>query len=264
MGRRLAWLSTALVLLAGVGYQFLVHEAVLGALPPALRLGLKLVPLLGLALWVALRARHKAAWSCGLAAAAGLVWWLDHLPAGSALAYGLPHAAVYLFLLGFFARTLAPGHTALVTQLALRVHGTLPPRVAAYTRTLTAVWCVFFAAELLTSALLFLYAPRATWALFITALHFPLVVLMFALELGYRRWRFPEHSRTSILQAMQVFNEHTAPTPTPTPTPTPQGGGTRNGPQGGGTRNGPQGGGTTDKLQSGVSISDLPQGRAAP
>jgi uncharacterized membrane protein len=211
MSRRLAWLSTALVLLAGVGYQFLVHAGATGALPPELRLALKLLPLLALAIWVALRVRGKTPWFCALAAAALMLWWLDRQPEASAFAYGLPHAAVYLFLLGFFARSLAAGHTPLVTLLALRVHGSLPPGVAAYTRGVTIAWCVFFTAQVLASILLFLYAPREVWALFITALHFPLVLLMFVLEFAVRRWLIPDHSRTSILKAIRVFNEHTSP-----------------------------------------------------
>jgi uncharacterized membrane protein len=213
MSRRLAWLSTALVLLAGAGYQFLLHAAVTGELPETARLGVRLLPLLALAAWAALRARRKAPWFCALLATAGALWWLDRQPAESVLAYGLPHAAVYLFLLGFFARTLAAGRTPLVTQLALRVHGTLPPRIVAYTRAVTIAWCLFFAAQVLASALLYLFASRSLWAWYITALHFPLVILMFVLEYAVRRWRFPDHPTTSVLRTMQVFSEHTSAPP---------------------------------------------------
>ena len=209
MGRRLAWLSTALVLLAGLGYQMLVHAAVTGSFAPWLRIGLKLLPLAGLALWAVLRARRKAAWLGGIALAALAIWWLDSQPESSAAAYGLPHAAVYFSLLCLFGRTLMAGQTALVTQMALRVHGQLLPPVLAYTRGVTVAWCVFFAGELAASALLFCFAPRGAWALFITVLHFPLVLLMFVLEYAVRRLWFPDAPTTSIPRAIRAFMDHT-------------------------------------------------------
>lgn len=215
MGRRLAWLSTALVLLAGLGYQMLVHAAVTGGLPPWLRLVLKLVPLAGVAIWAALRAQRKGAWLGGLAAAAALVVWMDHLPESSDLAFGLPHAAIYLSLFALFGRTMLPGQTPLITQIALRVHGTTPPLAPAYwayTRTVTIAWCVFFIAEVLASLLLYAYAPHGVWALYITVIHFPLVLLMFVAEYAVRRLFLRDYPRVTIPTAIRAFTEHhTAP-----------------------------------------------------
>src|SRR3954468_9333216 len=67
---------------------------------------------------------------------------------------GLPHAVVYSSLLWFFGRTLRSGHEALITTVAGRYHGPLPSYMEGYTRKLTGAWCVFFAAQLLGSALL--------------------------------------------------------------------------------------------------------------
>jgi uncharacterized membrane protein len=194
-----------LVVAAGLGYQWLVHLAAVGSLSPAWRLGLKFVPLLAFAGWIAARARHKAWWSIGLVGVAALIWWLDGQTQGSAIAYGLPHAAVYIFLFCLFARTLAPGREPLVTGLAQRMHMSLTPPMAAYTRGVTIAWCWFFLAQLAVSALLFRYASVEAWSLFITVLHFPLVILMFALENVYRCWSHPDHPRTSVATAMGSF-----------------------------------------------------------
>lgn len=211
MGRPLAWLSTALVLLAGACYQWLVHAAVVGALPEPWRLALKLLPLALLAGWALLRGRHKLLWCAGIAAAAAVVWSLDRLPQGAVAAYGLPHAAVYLSLLWLFGRTLLPGREALITRLATRVHGSLQPRIAAYTRGATIAWCVFFAGQVVVSVLLYRYATLDAWSIFITLLHFPLVGLMFVLEYLFRIWRFPDHPHTSIPKAIRAFTEHAMP-----------------------------------------------------
>lgn len=211
MSRPLAWLSTALVLMVGAGYQWLVHAAVVGALPEPWRLLLKLVPLALLALWALLRARRKLAWLLGIAAAAGVVVWLDSVPQGSVAAYGLPHAAAYLSLLWLFGNTLRPGHEALITQLAGRVHGPLEPRMRAYTRGVTIAWCLFFAAQLAASVLLYSYASLDAWSIYITMLHLPLVLLMFVAEYFFRRWGCPEHPHTSIPRAIRAFTEHGEP-----------------------------------------------------
>src|SRR5882672_3750222 len=57
---------------------------------------------------------------------------------------GLPHAMAYLFLLWLFGRTLQPGREALITSVARRFHGSLPPYMEAYTHKLTGMWCLFF------------------------------------------------------------------------------------------------------------------------
>src|SRR5471030_343302 len=135
MARRFGWLWPALILLMGVGYQYLVHSAVVGGQIESIRIALAFLPLLALACWVVTRARNKPLWSFILLAAGGAITVLEHQERwGLAAAYGIPHAVIYLSLLWFFGRTLWRGKEPLVTRLARRVHGTLPPEVAAYTR----------------------------------------------------------------------------------------------------------------------------------
>ena len=128
---------------------------------------------------------------------------------GVAAVSGLVHAAVNLFLLWYFARTLRAGETALITRLARRVHGFLPPEMEAYTRRVTAAWCAFFAAQVTVSMLLLAFAPFELWSMFVNLINLPLIVLMFAGEYLYRTLRFPDHPRASIARILRAYAEDT-------------------------------------------------------
>jgi uncharacterized membrane protein len=76
-----------------------------------------------------------------------------------------------------------------------------------FTRNLTIAWCVFFAAQLIASALLFAFAALATWSLFVNLLNLPLLALMFAGQLVYRMVRHPDYPRVSIWRALEAFTK---------------------------------------------------------
>ena len=212
MARRWGWLWTATILLACVGYQILVHSAVTGAQPEPIRLALTLLPLLVLAGWVVTRSRNKPRWLLVLLVAGTATYLIVGRDGwGLAAAYGIPHAAIYLFLLWLFGRTLLPGKEPLVTRLARRVHGVLQPDLEVYTRRLSVAWCVFFTAQLAISALLFELASPGTWSFFINLMNFPLLALMFAGEYLYRITRHPGFPRASIPTAIEAFLRDTSP-----------------------------------------------------
>jgi uncharacterized membrane protein len=118
---------------------------------------------------------------------------------------GLTHAAANLLLLWVFARTLRAGGESLVTRLARRVHGSLTPEMAAFTRRVTVAWCVFFAGQVAVSALLLALAPLQAWSAFINLINLPLIVLMFAGEYLYRAIRYPNHPRASIARVLRAY-----------------------------------------------------------
>ena len=123
---------------------------------------------------------------------------------GVAAVSGLTHASVNLVLLWYFARTLRAGDEALVTRLARRVHGSLAPRLAVYTRRVTVAWAMFFAAQVAVSIVLFAFAPLELWSMYVNLLNVPLIALMFAAEHLYRRLRFPDHPRASIGRVLRA------------------------------------------------------------
>jgi uncharacterized membrane protein len=197
----------ALTLLGFVAWQWLAHLAASEGSVGPLRLILLMLPLVALACWVVVHARDKTGWFLLLLAAGAITYALaregghDLAPA----AYGVPHAAGNLFLLWFFGRTLRPGRDALITRLARRVHGGLPPDMEGYTRRLTVAWCVFFAAQVAVSVLLFAFASIDAWSIFINILNVPLVVLMFIGEYFYRVVRYRDFPHASIATAWRAF-----------------------------------------------------------
>jgi uncharacterized membrane protein len=188
-----------------------VHFAVVHAQSEPIRVALMLVPLLALAYWIVTRSRHKLLWSFLLLAAGAAICLLEYRERwGLAAAYGLPHAAVYLLLLSFFGETLRRGREPLITRLARRVHGTLPPAMEAYTRRLTIAWCVFCGLQVAVSLLLLSFAPLDIWSLFVNVLNFPLLALMFVVEYAYRVTRHRNFPHASLLKSIQAFAQHAA------------------------------------------------------
>lgn len=114
----------------------------------------------------------------------------------------LTHWGIYLTLLLTFGLTLRRGHEPLITTMARRMHGSMPPEMARYTRRVTIAWCGFFATQLTVSVLLFCFAPLIVWSFFVNILDIPLVVTMFAVEYAVRLRVLrnpPRHSLAGIL-----------------------------------------------------------------
>lgn len=122
---------------------------------------------------------------------------------------GLPHAMAYSALLVGFGYTLLPGHEAILTRAVNAVRGPLPPEMIVHTRRVTFAWCCFFAAQLLGSLLLYLFAPLEVWSLFINVLNLPLVVLMFVVEGVYRFFRFRDFPMDKLSDIIRVVAKTT-------------------------------------------------------
>jgi uncharacterized membrane protein len=125
---------------------------------------------------------------------------------------GVPHAIINGGLLALFAGSLFVGRESIVSVLARKVRGPLPDELVVYTRRVTWAGSIFFACQLLGSLLLFLYAPVVVWSLFVNILNAPLIVLMFALEYGYRMTRFRHYHHGTIGDLIRAFTQQDAPT----------------------------------------------------
>src|SRR5262245_24252149 len=126
---------------------------------------------------------------------------------GANAAAGLAHAGAYLALLWYFGRSLRPGREPLITRVARRIHGSVPPDMACFTRRLTVAWCAFFAGQVLVSALLLAFAPHDVWSMFVNVLNLPLLALMFVAQQVVRALRFPLVPRASITRILSAFAE---------------------------------------------------------
>lgn len=133
-----------------------------------------------LGLWIVLaRVPHPYKYLAAMAlAACSLTLCILHLKGGLILTSGLPHALVNAGLLVLFGLSLRAGRVPVITALSHQIHGPLPARIDRYTRRVTQVWCGFFAAELLGSALLFALAPIAWWSLFVNVLNAPCLAIL--------------------------------------------------------------------------------------
>lgn len=126
--------------------------------------------------------------------------------------YLAQHVAVHGALAALFGLTLRPGQEALVTALARRVHGSLTPGMAAYSRKVTIAWSAYFVLMATISIGLFLFAPFAAWALFANLLTPLAMVLMFVGEFLLRYRLHPEFERATLADQLNAYSRrHAAP-----------------------------------------------------
>ena len=100
-----------------------------------------------------------------------------------------------------FGRTLVHGREALITRFARLIENEeLPSEVVQYTRRITFIWCLAFGAFALEVALLAAFADPTVWSLFANVVNYLLILVLFAFEYGYRRWRFRHRPHLSPFQ----------------------------------------------------------------
>lgn len=201
-------LGKLLIVLGVIGYQVLAHSAFKEHHNPIVHFLLLMLPLVFIGCWLMVSAKKKILWLSVLVLTGIFLYIIDQKDnIGLAAVYGLPHAATYTGLLWFFGRTLKAGETPLITRLATKFHGTLPDDMKVYTRRITAIWCVFFAGQVIVSGLLYCFASIDHWSLFINILNLPLLIMMFVGDYLYRIYRFRDHPQASIFKAIQSFTQ---------------------------------------------------------
>lgn len=146
----------------------------------------------------------------GLALAAGVwAWRAGHFDALQvSWLYLIQHVGIQAMLGLSFAATLRPGHTALISQLARRVHEQFTPAMADYTRRLTLAWALLFALLGGVSLLLFRLGSYSTWAFWAGAVTPAAYAVFFVGEHVLRYVRHPEFERVSLARALRSWHEH--------------------------------------------------------
>ncbi|MEO6024528.1 MAG: hypothetical protein ABIP64_15720 [Burkholderiales bacterium] len=207
------WPVKLLSVLVVIAYPLVLHQFVLKNASGVVGVGLSIIPLILGVLWQIRHSRHRIMLAIGIIALTllGLYAWQIKLIDFSA-AYFLPHVLMYLALMAFFGHTLLPGRQALITRLALGIHGgDLPPEIIRYTRQITWVWTLFFAATALLSWLLYRYATLDVWSWFANVMSLPLSVALFVGEYWFRLRRFPDFDHIPLLKGIQVMVKPDAP-----------------------------------------------------
>ena len=207
---RVGGLITALLL-----YSVLCH-VMLAVHPSAfMAAGLAMGPLILLAMrWLLSSWRNRPSWSSSIkglvvvvsVAAIGVVlrYWA-HISTHAQWVYLLQHLLTNAVLGAVFAFSLTGRRLAVVTRLALKVHGSLPESMERYTRQVTVAWVIFFIGMCVVSLLLFFGSTLAVWSFFVNILTFPLVVLMFLMEYRIRRILHPTFEHVSIFAGIKAF-----------------------------------------------------------
>ncbi len=103
-------------------------------------------------------------------------------------------SVVNAVLLATFAISLRRG-PPVVERLARQITPDLLPAEVRYCRTVTAVWCAFFAWNGSVATALALWAPRSWWAAYCGAISYLLVGTLFAVEYLVRKRRFGRYGR---------------------------------------------------------------------
>ena len=159
---------------------------------------------------VGLVPRRLAPWGHAVLIGAGclLALWVSGGAASEVnRLYLAQHLCINLLLGGFFAVSLLPGRTPLISRLAQRVHGGLSEGMKAYTRRLTIVWVAYFVVMTAVSALVFAGRPFSDWTLLCNIITPISVALLFGGEHALRYRLHPEFERATLAQAVGAFRE---------------------------------------------------------
>jgi uncharacterized membrane protein len=191
---------------AAVAYVLITHWLMTGAPASPWNAVIIVGPMLGAASVVAWQRRHRLLAALAALVVAGLVVqaWRGHdLPAGSL--YVCQHVAIHVLLALVFGLTLLAGREPLVTALARRVHGTMTPAMAAYSRKVTGAWTGYFVAMATLSIVLYVVAPFDVWAAFANLVTPLAILLMFVGEYLLRYRLHPEFERATLAQAVRAY-----------------------------------------------------------
>jgi uncharacterized membrane protein len=122
--------------------------------------------------------------------------------------YLVQHAGIHALLGTYFAFTLRPGKTAIITRMASLVRRSMNDEVIAYTRQVTGIWVGYFFGMALLSAALFLYGLSShnmmAWSILSNALTWPAVAVLACGEYLVRRKRFPNDEHMSLWENLKM------------------------------------------------------------
>lgn len=193
------------MLALALAYPLIVHASILS--PEPWLKWLAIAVLSALPLYPMLRARRWWAWLAlfaAFAACAGLVM----LSASRFLLY-LPPVLIPLSLLALFGSSLRTGREPLISKIARFERGTLTEELARYTRRLTLLWSLLFAALAISAIVLAIAAPPRVWSLATNFIHYFVIGAAFAGEYAYRRWRFRHLPHAGFIANLRLIAART-------------------------------------------------------
>jgi uncharacterized membrane protein len=201
--------ATAAALAAGFALVYLIHVLLLQEAGGSLALLIAVAWTLACAVMTSLGSRHRMVGLLLTALALVMVacYW-DWLQARVDVVYLIQHAGSHALLGVWFGGSLFAGRSGgqpLITQLATRLHGPLPPAIARYTARVTGVWTAYFLLMALASCLLFAFGSIRAWSILANLVTLPLVVAIFIVEYLVRLRLHPDFEHVSILEGVRAF-----------------------------------------------------------
>lgn len=152
---------------------------------------------------------ERLIWTLLGAAAAALAAGVVCGYPGLAQAVTLPPVALNLFMLAVFGRTLLPGREPLITRLCrlerIALGLEVPPDLAAYTRRLTVLWVLLFAALAALSAWAAAFADLVLWSWIANIAAPAASITLFLGEHVWRSLRYPAHGPASPLRTLRTM-----------------------------------------------------------
>lgn len=206
MRRVRVWFLGLAAAAIAIAYAILSHLSNSAPNPGGLGVLLALTPAFLIVVTLAWRSRHRLPILLLCAITAMLVerYWplLTH---HFSWLYLLQQAGAYVLLGLSFGRSLRPGRTPLCTRWATAQHGTLSPAAVRYTRAITLMWTVAFAALTVALIMLFLLAPLPVWSAFANFATLPLIVVLFIVEYAVRGRALPDMQHAGILAGIRAY-----------------------------------------------------------
>lgn len=202
--------GTVAVLLAGFALVLLIHVLLSSreGSPFALLIAIGWTAACGVA--TSLGSRHRVAGLLLTALALGATaWYWDWLERHVDVVYLIQHAGSHAVLgIWFGGSLIAAGNgtgQALISRLATRVHGPLPPGIQRYTVQVTAMWTAYFLLMALASCVLFAFGSLQAWSTLANLVTLPLTVVIFIVEYLVRLRLHPDFEHVSIIEGIRAY-----------------------------------------------------------
>lgn len=197
----------ALGLLAAAAYAVLSHGLMLYAADRPWAVAALLGPLLLAGLGFALKRGSRVAVALMLLAGVALLVAVARGGVGPVnRLYVAQHVGIHLALCASFGLTLWRSPLSLIGQIAQRVHGSLTPAMAAYTRRVTQAWTAYFLGMALLSLWAYARWSWDSWSLLANLVTPLAIATLFVGEYLLRYRLHPEFERSTLMSAVRAYS----------------------------------------------------------
>lgn len=203
-------IAAVAILLAGFALVVLIHVSLSSNEGSPLALLIAIGWTAACAVMTSLGSRHRLSGllltAVGLALTAWRWDWLQgHVDAVYLIQHAGSHAVLGIWFGGSLIAARKGTGLALISRLATRLHGPLPPAILRYTFQVTAVWTGYFLLMAAASCVLFALGSLQAWSTLANLVTLPLIVGIFIVEYLVRLRLHPDFEHVSIIEGVRAF-----------------------------------------------------------